>query len=241
MGVSDVVYIADKGFYSKDNVAMLEEQNLKYIMPVRRSNPVIDYGPLGDGGFKIKNRRFIWQSRVIWYYQYTASGFQYITYLDDRLGVEEEQDYLSRITTHPDGYTEEGYQERLRRFGTLTLTYRVNGVKSPEEVYMAYKQRNEIEMMFDSYKTFMKGDVSYMQDRYVLEGWLFTNFIAMMAYYKLYSRLRETKLLGTYSPQDIIEMSKAVYKVKIGGSWHLAELTAKVRKLLIKAGIDYLN
>ncbi|MDR1637948.1 MAG: transposase [Treponema sp.] len=241
MGVSDVVYIADKGFYSTGNVAMLEQRNLKYIMPVRRSNPAIHYGPIGDGEFKIKNRRFIWQGRVIWYYQYEASGLQFATYLDDRLRVEEEQDYLTRIRTHPDTYTEEGYQERLRRFGTVTLVYRMSGTPAPDEVYMAYKQRNEIEMMFDSYKTFMKADVSYMQNRYVLEGWLFTNFIAMMAYYKLYGKLREAKLLGTYSPQDIIEMSKAVYKVRIRGTWYLAEVTAKVRKLLIKAGIDYLN
>jgi hypothetical protein len=59
--------------------------------------------------------------------------------------VEEEQDYLIRITTHPDGYTEEGYQERLRRFGTVTLAYRMSGTPVPDEVYMAYKQRNEIE------------------------------------------------------------------------------------------------
>jgi transposase len=241
MGVSDVVYIADKGFYSRDNVAMLEERNLKYIMPVRRSNPAIDYGPIGDGEFKIKNRRFVWQGRVIWYYQYEARGYTFITYLDDRLRVEEEQDYLARITTHPDTYTEKGYQERLRRFGTLTLTYRMNGEKAPDEVYMAYKQRNEIEMMFDSYKSFMKADVSYMQNRYVLEGWLFTNFIAMLAYYKLYSALREMKLLSKYSPKDIIEMSKTVYKVRIRGTWYLAEVTAKVRKLLSKAKIDYLN
>jgi hypothetical protein len=123
----------------------------------------------------------------------------------------------------------------------VTLTYLMNGTPAPDEVYMAYKQRNEIEMMFDSYKTFMKADVSYMQNRHVREGWLFTNFIAMMAYYKLYTALRETKLLGTYSSQDIIEMSKAVYKVRIRETWHLAEVTAKVRKLLIKAGIDYLN
>jgi hypothetical protein len=155
MGVSDVVYIADKGFYSRDNIAMLEEKNLRYIMPVRRNNPAIDYGPLEDGQFKIKNRRFIWQGRVIWYYQYEASGLQFITCLDDRLRVEEEQDYLARITTHPDGYTETGYQERLRRFGTLTLTYHMNGTPAPDEVYIAYKQRNEIEMMFDSYKTFL--------------------------------------------------------------------------------------
>jgi hypothetical protein len=36
-------------------------------------------------------------------------------------------------------------------------------------------------------------------------------------------------------------MSKTVYKLKIGGAWRLAEVTAKVRKLLVKAGIDYLN
>jgi hypothetical protein len=63
----------------------------------------------------------------------------------------------------------------------------------------------------------------------------------MVAYYKLYNALRETKLLGTYSPKDIIEISKAVYKLRIQGTWHLAEVTAKVRKLLAKARIDYLN
>jgi hypothetical protein len=241
MGVSEVVYIADKGFYSRENVAGMEEGNLWYIMPVRRNNPSITYGPPGDGAFKLKNRRFIRQGRVIRYYQYEVSGHSFITYLDDRLRVEEEQDYLNRIITHPDGYTEAGYEERLRHFGTLTLTYHMNGLHTAEEVYTAYKQRNEIEMMFDSYKSFMKGDVTYMRNRYVLEGRLFTNFIAMMAYYKLYTRLRETKLLGKYSPKDIIEMSKTVYQMGIGGTWHLAEVTAKLRKLLAKAGLDYLN
>jgi hypothetical protein len=121
------------------------------------------------------------------------------------------------------------------------VTNHLEGTHTPEEVYTAYKQRNEIEMMFDSYKYFMKGDVTYMRNGHVLEGWLFANFIAMMAYYKLYDKLRESKLLGKYSLKDIIEMSKTVYKLKIGGTWRLAEVTAKVRKLLAKAGIDYLN
>jgi hypothetical protein len=106
--------------------------------------------------------------------------------------VEEEQDYLIRVTTHPEAYTEAGYRERPRRFGTLTVTNHLEGTHTPEEVYTAYKRRNEIEieieMMFDSYKTFMKGDVTYTRNRHVLEGWLFTNFIAMMAYYKLFAK-----------------------------------------------------
>jgi hypothetical protein len=217
MGLSDVVYIADKGFYSAANVAMLEARNLRYIIPVRRDNRQIDYSPLGDGEFKAKNGRFVWQGRIIWYYQYEVAGQAFITCLDDRLRVEEEQDYLVRITTHPETYTEAGYRERLRRLGTLTLACHPEGTHTPGEVYTAYRQRNEIEMMFDSYKTFMKGDVTYTRNRHVLEEWLFANFMAMMAYYKLYDKLRESKPLGKYWPKDIIEMSKTVYKLKIGG------------------------
>jgi hypothetical protein len=42
-----------------------------------------------------------------------------------------------------------------------------------------------------------------MQNRYVLEGWLFANLIAMIAYYKLYVRLRQTKLLTKFSPDEL--------------------------------------
>jgi hypothetical protein len=123
----------------------------------------------------------------------------------------------------------------------LTLTYHLEGTRGPEEIYTAYKQRNEIEVMFDSYKNFMKGGVTYMQNRHVLEGWLFANFPAMMAWCKLYDKLREAKLPGKYSPKDMIEMGKTVYKLRIGGTWRLAEVTARVKKLLTKAGIDCLN
>ncbi|MDR2159956.1 MAG: hypothetical protein LBP23_07820, partial [Treponema sp.] len=65
MGLSDVVYIADKGFYSAANAAMLEARNLRYIIPVRRDNRQIDYSPLGDGEFKAKHGRVVWQGSII--------------------------------------------------------------------------------------------------------------------------------------------------------------------------------
>ena len=96
-------------------------------------------------------------------------------------------------------------------------------------------------MSFDNDKNYLDADVSYMQNRYVLEGWLFANFIAMMAYYKLYVRLRQAEILSKYSPKDIIEQSKAIHKMKIRGAWHRSELTEKTRRLFAKIGIDYLN
>jgi hypothetical protein len=98
-----------------------------------------------------------------------------VTYLDERLREEKEEDYLGRIVSHPEEYSEAGYQERLDRFGMLTLICRREKRQSAQYLYETYKQRNEIEMMIARYKTFMKADVMYMRDRHVLEGWLFVN------------------------------------------------------------------
>jgi hypothetical protein len=83
--------------------------------------------------------------------------------MDERLRVEEEEDYLGRITTHPQEYNWAGYYERLNCFGTLTLIHRTEKPQSAQYLlYEASKQRNEIEMMFDSHKTFLKAELLYM-------------------------------------------------------------------------------
>jgi hypothetical protein len=73
-GLFGVVYIAGKGFYSADNAAMPEARNRRYIIPVRRDKRQIDYGPPGDGEFKAKRGRFVWQGRIIRYYRYEVVG-----------------------------------------------------------------------------------------------------------------------------------------------------------------------
>ena len=94
--------------------------------------------------------------------------------------------------------------------------------------------------MFDSYKYFLKADRMYMQNRMVLEGRLMENFLAMIAYYKLYQKLREAKQLSKYSPKDIIEISKSVSKIKINDRWHISETTKKTKDLFKKIEISYL-
>jgi hypothetical protein len=260
MNVKDkVVFIADKGFFSAENVAMMEEEKLSYIIPLKRNNPLIDYSPLERGDFKKEMQYFIFQDRIIWYYAYGQENYKLITFLDEALRIEEERDYLSRIVSHPEGYSKNKFDENLHHFGTMTIVYdmeipkkkdtnKISKKKKPEPekpleqiVYGSYKQRGEVETMFDSYKNYLDADVSYMQNRYVMEGWLFANFIAMIAYYKLYVRLRQAEILSKYSPKDIIEQSKAIHKLKIRGEWHISEITKKTRELFAKIGIDYLK
>ncbi len=238
MKVDNVIFIADKGFYSKKNVKNLNDNKLKYIVPLHRDNKLIDFTPLEETDFKRKNQFFIYKNRVIWYYSYQKDGQDFTTFLDEKLRTKEERDYILRMGTHPEKYTREGFDKKLYRFGTLTFT--TNTDVEPKELYEKYKQRNEIEVMFDSYKNFLKADRMYMQNRIVLEGWLMANFIAMIAYYKLYQKLIQAKQLSKYSPKDIVEISKSISKVKINNQWKTTEITKKTTELFEKLKIDYL-
>jgi len=240
MNIQNVIYIADKGFYSKENTAMMKAQNLQYIIPLQRSNKLIDNKPLQEANFKSKLLYFLYQKRIIWYYTYKIEEDCFITFLDEGLRAKEEADYVERITSLPEIYTKEKFTQKLNVFGTLTFTYDIKSEKTPEEIYQAYKQRNEIETIFDAYKNFLKADLMYMQNRYVLEGWLTANFIAMIAYHKLYIRLKNIKKLSKYSPKDIIELSKSIYKLNINNQWKLSEITNKNTDLFKKLKIDYL-
>lgn len=166
-----VVFIAGKGFFSAGNIAAMEEENLSYIIPLQRNNSLIDYSPLQRNDFKKEVNWCIFQGRITWYYSYQRNDCNLITFLDE--SVNQERDYLSRIASHPESYTKSKFDEKLHRFGTLTMVYRMEktedknaGQLKPKKrnnkeeivipveqtVYESYKQRNEIEIMFDSYK-----------------------------------------------------------------------------------------
>ena len=146
-----------------------------------------------------------------------------------------------RIQSHPESYSEEKYYEKINSFGTLSLLNYLPNKLMPQVLYEVYKQRNEIEIMFDAYKNFLDADRTYMQDRYVLEGWLMANFIAMIAYYRLFVRIKKAGLMSKYSPKDMIEMSKTVYITKVNNNWRISEITKKATDLFKKINIDYLT
>jgi hypothetical protein len=63
----------------------------------------------------------------------------------------------------------------------------------------------------------------------------------MIAYYKLFDRLRKAELLTKESPKDIIEMAKAVYQLRIRGTWNRSEIPKRIQKIFKKINIDSLT
>lgn len=97
-GISDAVFIADKGFYSESNIAELENAELHYVIPLKRNHTLIDYKPLQKRGKKGLTHHFKFQERYVFCTLKTITEGQFLyTFLDDRLKLEEEQSYLNRI------------------------------------------------------------------------------------------------------------------------------------------------
>jgi transposase len=228
--IKDAVIIADKGFYSRQNILQLKEEQLNFIIPLRRNNKCISYENL-----KVFNKQsfegfFKYEGRIIWYYTIPCDEEKINVYLDEELKAEEVKDFLNRIETLPEKYDIETFYEKQYTFGTIALLY--NEQKSSEEIFLNYKARGKVEGMIDVFKNIMEADNSYMQNEQALEAWMFINYIALHWYYKIFHLLVANKLNQKYAPMDLIMQLKEIRKVKINEQWHNAEVTAKTKALL---------
>lgn len=231
--IVNAVIILDKGFYSKENIKRIKDEELKFVIPLRRTSSLIDYTKMEQGNKGVFDGYFKFEGRYIWYYGYRTKDHDTLhLYLDEKLRVEEEKDFLERMENGSKGYTMEQFNKKSTRFGTIALL--TNAEKTPEKIYVDYKSRGEVEQMIDALKDVVEADVSYMQNEYALEGWMFINYIALHWYYRIYQLLTKHELNGNFSPKDLISFLTEIKRVKINDKWYTAEITKKTATLLKK-------
>ena len=184
VGLQKAIVVADKGFYSESNLDLLREEELNYILPLRRDNLHIHYQQIENNTFKKGSSFFMFNKRPIWFGKRKLNEHENIyLFLDEKLRVKEELDYLMRINTHPETHSVENYHEKKNRFGTMAM---ISNVKETEEgIYQTYKSRGAIELLFDGMKNVLEADHTYMQDEQTLKGWMFINHITLQWYQQL--------------------------------------------------------
>lgn len=235
-GLKKAVVVADKGFYSESNVGMLHQEQLSFILPLKRDNHLIAYHDLIHNTFKTGASFFEHEKRAIWYQAISLDGGLCLyLFLDEQLRVKEDADYLMRIKTVPEKYSIDKYHEKKYRFGTIALLSCLN--EPPQDIYQTYKSRMDIEILFDSMKNVMEADHTYMQDEQTLQGWMFINHLVLQWYQHLYIELKEKELLKKISVNDAIQLLTDVKKIRIHNQWYLNEYTSHTQKLLGKLGI----
>lgn len=238
-GINDAVFIADKGFHSESNIIELTSAGLQYVIPLKRNNTLIDYQPFQKEGKKGLTHYFKFQERYIFCSASKISEDKTLyTFLDDRLKFEEEQSYLNRIDTQKeDKLSIEEFHEKSHAFGTFSILTNLSK-KTPLEIYELYKSRMEVETAFDAFKNTLQADRTYMQNDQSLEGWMFINYLALLAYWRILKLLVSKELLSKVSIKDLLLHLSYIKRIRINNEWHNAEVTNKTKKLLAKLGCD---
>lgn len=229
-GIKDMVVIADKGFGSNANFNLLDDNKLKYIVPLKRNNSLIEKEKLKTGDKNDFDGAFLFNGRVIWYYSYKKENKKIHIFLDRSLQTKEEKDYITRINENIEGYSFDGLMEKQYTFGTLALC--TNLEDESEEIYKLYKSRAEIEQSFDFLKNLLELDKIYLQSEYAVEGWAFVNHISLMLCYRLYNALKNANLLSKYSVEDLLTHLKYIHKIKMDKDWDTTEISTKTQALL---------
>ena len=245
-GAKNVVVIGDKGFYSKANVKDLETDHLHYIFPLKRDSSLISYDRIRKGDKREFGGYFKFEKRVVWHYDCMFAGDEVqegekrrlVVFVDDKLKTEEQKDALSRIDEVKDENVKRVklnmFYENQYRMGTIAVVTDLN--KSDEDLYGLLKARVDIEQMYDTFKNTLNADRSYMRDDYQMEGWMFINFVSMLLYYKIYNQLVERKLLGQYSPRDVLVHLSRIHKIRLGDKWVTSEVPKKTNHIIEKLG-----
>jgi transposase len=239
--VKNAVIVADKGFYSKENIDQLDDEKLQYIIPLKRSSKLIDYTPMETKGRKGFSNFLRYNERVVWYSDTQINENQrVILFLDEDLQRNEQKDYLTRVEKNLDqkpekqtkSYTLEKYHLKAQQIGTIALLTNLDTKNTPQQIYEFYKCRAAVEILFDTFKNILFADVTYTRSNEALEGWLFINHIALIFYYRLYKRLMQHNLLKKYSPKDILMHLNTIKRIKINQKWVIAEIPTKSKNIL---------
>lgn len=239
-GIQKAVVIGDKGLYSDDNIKFLEGEKLGYIIPLRRDSLLIDYVPMQAGDKKKFDGYFLFEKRVIWYYERKREDRRIIVFLDEKLRAEEEKDFITHVEekhlVKGRHLSIEEYYEHQFKFGSIAII--TSTPFHARRVYELLKSRVEIEALFDTFKNLLHADRTYMRDDYQLEGWMLINFVSLLLYYKLYRILTEKDLLEKFSPKDVILHLSRIYKLKIADKWMLSEIPKASRTLIEKLQVE---
>ena len=223
-GIEKCVIVADKGFFSADNIKALKKNHLRYIIPLKRNSSLI---PEPDHFMNV----FLYDGEPVKYWK--RENDVYI-YEDPVLRSEEEKDFLIRIEENR--RSRKQYDENEINFGKLYLLSDLN--EEPERIYRLYKQREYVEYAFNVYKNDLEADRSYLRDDRMLFTYMFLNLLSVYLHFQILNMID-----GKYSVRDVLLILSRIKIYDLGKQEMLGEVPKKARELVqdLKINLDILR
>lgn len=192
------ILVLDTGFSSQDLVEIMQSE-MKFIMPLRRNQEIIDYDMEMRSSFVYRNRGI--RSGFI-----NSKGFRIYMFQDQMLMAEESSTFIKMIAEKK--RTQKEFDSESRKFGKISILSNVRD--DPETIYNFYKQREEIEQAFDAMKNELENDKSYLGDDDSIRGYFFVSFLSLYLYYSIFVLIRAADLTNKLSVKDVLLDRKSV-------------------------------
>ena len=243
-GCSDCIIIADKGFYSKPNVSALLNAGMRYILPLQENTVNVEpefYQNPSDGKW---DNVFSYNKSAGWCRKRRSGnrGNFIYTFRDDSRRAELVGHFVERA--------EKDYGEEERRPKDVVNEVRMgyfsfcsNLDVEPREIYLDYKERWDIEQCFDYLKNSVSTNASHAHTDDYFRGWAFLNHVGLLYYYGLLNAVRNTKLDDRYSAEDVLKLTKNIYRVDTGDKEgiRISAIQKKTQAILDTLGVDLLR
>ena len=260
----DCTIVGDKGFACEEDFELLDDNNLKYIIPLKRKNIYaknhIPSSPIEYMESFTFNERAI-QSKTVDYEEFNIHIF-----FDADLFAQELADMTIRTekknnTTEEKRKKEEELRENKKgkltqeeldklkpithqdmlndkaEIGTLTIKTNRKDLNSAQ-VYSIYKQRQSIEQYFKTYSCTLDFESSYMKDNYSEEAWLFLNHITSIMTIRVIEHIADINETKNISYNDLVQtLSKIKAQIVSNNDWRIAPIKKSVIKMCEK--LDY--
>ena len=221
---AELGFVLDRGFKSYELLRDLREDGIHYIAALMRNSKLLPSSAVMGGAFEYGEKRMIAFSKR----RRAPYGFLYL-YEDPRLRESEEEHLLGKVSRGE--MTMEEYRRERRMAGVFGIVSDLD--VEPREVYVKYKEREEIEQVFDYMRNDLEADRSYLGRDEAVRGYFVVVFLAMRLYFKVLRRLRERGLVGKVSVREVLyELSKMRMIVERSGREYLCALPKKTEQIL---------
>jgi transposase len=215
--------ILDKGFVDRHGFGFLAGAGFNFILPLRRNSRTIDYKKRMLGWF-------IFRKRTIKYASYPYQSFHVYLFEDILLRATEENEFYN---LKAGGIPATFHREWAGKIALIS-----NAGLKPQEAFLLYKSRDDIEKAFNVFKNLLQADTPYLRDEASLRGYVFATFVALFLYYHILKKLAEAGLNKKTSVKDaLLELSK-VYAIEVGPREIISEIPKKARTLAESLGLE---
>lgn len=230
-----MIFVVDRGFYSKDNIELFCKDANHYVIPLPKRCKTCKKA---ISNLEMRER-FVWQrgpkATIVEYKDEQIDTQRVLTFRDLSESATDQANYLRHLKRGDRSYTQEHFDELAPLMGLYVLQTSLPAKDyDAESVYSLYKQRWTVETYFDYFKNSQDARTLCQQDFCKVQGLAFVMLVSGLIHREVADAVASSGL--GMSVRDVLMDARMVKAAKRNGVWVAVNCKKKRVEMLEKLG-----